>query len=284
MFKKSQTIISAVAALLMSNSAGAISNVPSVSIQLWSVKDTLKTDFKGTLNELAKMGFDGVEFAGDFGSFKEQPEQLKKYLDSLGLVVSGAHVSLKDISAKNVHNTLRFYKKLGTTDVIVGWEPKAWHQDGVNEVVSILNNASVSAKQLGMRIGMHSHQHILDKYRDKTFWDHIAQKTNNDVILQLDVGWTTYVGADPIKYVKRYPCRTKTTHYKANSNSISGNTLPIVNQDGTDWHNLLKANINVGCTEWLVIEQEEYPNKMSQLQAVSASYQGLSDVINQLGK
>lgn len=284
MFKKSQTIMSVVAGLLMSNYVAANSNIPSVSIQLWSVKDTLKNDFNGTIEALAKMGFDGVEFAGDFGTYQNQPEQLKSYLASLGLVVSGAHVSLKDISAENVNSTLSFYKKLGTTDVIVGWEPKAWHKDSVNEVVSILNNASVSAKQLGMRIGMHSHQHILDKYLDKTFWDHIAQKTNDEVILQLDVGWTTYVGADPIEYVKRYPCRTKTTHYKANSISTSGNTLPIINRDGTDWHNLLNANINVGCTEWLVIEQEEYPNEMSQLQAVSASYQGLSDVINQLGK
>ena len=39
--------------------------VPPLSVQLWSVKNTLKNDFEGTLKALADMGFQGVEFAGD---------------------------------------------------------------------------------------------------------------------------------------------------------------------------------------------------------------------------
>jgi len=276
---------SLLAGCIVSNPLVANHELPGISIQLWSIKDALKEDFNGTLKSLADIGFDGVEFAGHFGSYQDNPKQLNKLLDSLGLSVSGAHVSLDALNESRVKQTLHFYKQLGTTDIIIGWEPKAWHKDGVNEVIQILNKASNEAKKMGMRVGMHSHKRILEKYQESTFWDFIAQSTSKDVILQLDVGWTTYVGEDPIKYINRYPCRTKTTHYKANAIlDKQTNKLPLINKDGTDWLNLLKANISVGCTEWLVVEQEEYPNNMSPLQAVSASYQGLSDVINELNK
>ncbi len=44
------------------------------SVQLWSVKDDLKTDFKGTLTQLADMGFNGVEFTGDLDLTKKSPQ------------------------------------------------------------------------------------------------------------------------------------------------------------------------------------------------------------------
>ncbi len=36
--------------------------VPQISVQLWSVKDAINHDFKGTLKALAAMGFAGIEF------------------------------------------------------------------------------------------------------------------------------------------------------------------------------------------------------------------------------
>ena len=70
---------------------------PQISVQLWSVKDALKEDFKGTLQNLADLGFDGVEFAGDFGPYANDPAGLKAYLSSIGLVASGAHVPIAQL-------------------------------------------------------------------------------------------------------------------------------------------------------------------------------------------
>ncbi|MGC3990185.1 MAG: hypothetical protein QM796_10985, partial [Chthoniobacteraceae bacterium] len=42
---------------------------PRLGVQLWSVKDEVKKDFEGTLTRLAGLGFEGVEFAGEFGRF-----------------------------------------------------------------------------------------------------------------------------------------------------------------------------------------------------------------------
>ena len=43
-------------------SATAAPTSPQIGVQLYSVKDVIKTDFEGTLAKLAAMGFKGVEF------------------------------------------------------------------------------------------------------------------------------------------------------------------------------------------------------------------------------
>ncbi|MCJ8271015.1 MAG: sugar phosphate isomerase/epimerase, partial [Psychrosphaera sp.] len=76
-------------------------SMPKISIQLWSVNEVIKRDFKGTLTALANMGFEGVEFAGYFGPYQDDPVGLKTLLDGLGLLVSGAHVSMRHLSDEN---------------------------------------------------------------------------------------------------------------------------------------------------------------------------------------
>ena len=49
---------------------------------------------------------------------------------------------------------------------------------------------------------------------DKSHWDLFAERTNNDVVLQLDVGWAGAAGVDPVALIRKYPGRTKTNHCK----------------------------------------------------------------------
>lgn len=256
--------------------------LPKISVQLWSVKNDVKDDFKPTLAELANMGFEGVEFAGEFGPFKTQPEQLKRYLNSLDLEVSGAHMGFDQLSDANFDATVAFYKAIGTTMLIVPWDERAWHPEGVKEVVAELNKLAKKLKPHNMRIGFHNHDQEFNDFQGSTYWDYIAQNTTSDVVLQQDVGWTTYAGKDPIDYVKRYPGRTLTTHYKVRLPEGTEGKLPIIGKDTIDWLNLTKTNIAVGGTLWLVVEQEEYPNGLTPLQAVAESKKGLDKVLKQL--
>lgn len=256
--------------------------MPKFSVQLWSVKNELKQDFKGTIEHLAKLGFQGVEFAGDFGPYKEDPVGLKTYLASLGLQGSGAHLGFEQLNDENFDKTTAFYKAAGIDFLIVPWDERAWHPEGIKVVVATLNALSEKLAPLGMKTGFHNHDQEFNDYKDATYWDYLAQNTNDNVILQQDVGWTTYAGKDPIDYVKRYPNRTLTTHYKVRLPEGTQGKLPIIGQDTIDWLNLTKANIAVGGTIWLVVEQEEYPNGLTPLQAVEQSKKGLDKILLEL--
>ncbi len=256
--------------------------VPSLSVQLWSVKDDVKTNFSDTLKQLADMGFEGVEFAGEFGEFKGDAPAIKKVLDTLGLKGSGAHISFEQLSDENFAKTVKFYQTLGVSNLIIGWEPRAWDNAGVKSVVTQLNILAKKLMPFAMRIGIHNHHYEFASYGETTYWDFIASNTDQAVILQQDVGWTRFAGKDPIEYLNRYPKRTLTTHYKVALPENSQGQRPFIGQDSTDWNALLKANITLGDTQWIVVEQEEYPDGLSALAAVKISKQGLDQIINRL--
>ena len=52
-----------------------------VAVQVYSVRDDAERDFKGTMQKLKEMGYDGVELAGLYGL---QPAEIKAVLDEVG--------------------------------------------------------------------------------------------------------------------------------------------------------------------------------------------------------
>ena len=141
-----------------------------------------------------------------------------------------------------------------------------------------LSALATRLKPRGMRIGYHNHAPEMAGAPGKTPWDVLAKNTPKDTILQQDVGWTTYAGKDPVALVRQYPGRTVSTHFKAKF--VKGDSgTPIIGMDRTDWAGLTRAVRAVGGTEWIIIEQEEYPNGMGQLESVAASLRGLQTVI-----
>lgn len=256
--------------------------VPKLSVQLWSVKDVIGKDFEGTLKTLADMGFEGVEFAGEFGPYKNDAKGLKLFLDSINLQASGAHVSFEQMNQDNFQKTVDFYLQLHVDTLIIGWDERAWHPQGIKEVVKLLNQLDKKLVPYKIKTGFHNHDHEFSDFQGTTYWDYLAVNTADSVVLQQDVGWTTYAGKDAVEYVKKYPNRTFTTHYKVRIPEGVKGKQPIIGQDTIDWLNLLKANINVGGTKWIVVEQEEYPNGLSSLDAVALSKKGLDKYIQQL--
>lgn len=262
--------------------------LPQISVQLWSVKDEIKNDFTGTLKQIAEMGFDGVEFAGDFGPYKDDAKGLKVFLDGLGLQVSGAHIRFASFDEKNFAKSVAFYKALETSILIIPWDDRAWDSLQVDSLIADLNTLFIKLNKAGFHFGYHNHEQEFGQYKATTFWDHIAKSTPKEFVLQLDVGWVTLAEKDPVEYINRYPNRTLTTHIKAKlprtveANMATNGKRQIIGDDVTDWAAVLKADITVGGTRWLVIEQEEYPDGLTPLQAVKLSKQGLDNAINTL--
>ena len=62
------------AAILAGYTQAAAPTQPKLSVQLWSVKDAVSADFEGTLKQLKAYGFQGVEFAGNFGKYGDDPK------------------------------------------------------------------------------------------------------------------------------------------------------------------------------------------------------------------
>jgi sugar phosphate isomerase/epimerase len=127
------------------------------------------------------------------------------------------------------------------------------------------------------QIGYHNHAPEMAGADGDTPWDVIATGTPAGVILQQDVGWTTYAGKDPVALVKRYPGRAVSMHFKPKFAQGTRGTY-IIGKDKTDWAGLIAAARSVGGTTWIILEQEDYPEGMGQLETVAASMRGLQAV------
>ena len=57
-------------------------------VQLYNFRNALAEDFKGAMKEIAKIGFDGVEYAFNFGNM--EPEEIAAFTKEIGLECCGA--------------------------------------------------------------------------------------------------------------------------------------------------------------------------------------------------
>lgn len=267
---------------LMGNAQAAAPTHPKLGVQLWSIKDALTADFEGTLTKVAAMGFQGVEFAGIFGKYSDDPQGLKTFLDKLGLKAEAAHVPFEKLSPENFDKTVAFYKALDCHMLIIPMDKRAATVEGAKEVAKELTAIEAKLAPLGMHTGYHNHKQEMLDQNSTTSWDVIAKNTPAGVVLQQDVAWTEVAGKNPVDIVKHYPGRTITTHYKAAAPEPGNPENPIIGKDTTDWKSLIVANRTIGGTQWLVVEQEVYPDGMTPLQSVEASLKGLQKEIAEL--
>lgn len=270
----------AVAAFLAAGAAHAATD-PRIGLQLWSVKDEIKQDFEGTLTKIAGLGFQGVEFAGEFGPYKDNAAGLKAFMDKHHLQCAGAHMHFDALAAGKFDATTAFYKTLGCTSLVISMDKRGASTEQSAQMSKELTDLSGKLAAKGMTIGYHNHAQEMRGAVGSTPWDVIARGTPRAAVMQQDVGWTTFAGKDPVAYVKTYPGRTRTTHFKAKlaEGAPAAGGMPIIGQDKTDWVALTRAVRQVGGTDWIIIEQEEYPNGMGQLETVAASMKGLQTVL-----
>lgn len=255
---------------------------PKISVQLWSVKNELTADFEGTLKKLSAMGFDGVEFAGNFGKFEKDPEGLKKFLADNRLQASGAHVGFDKFSDANFEQTVDFFGKLGAKYLIVPYDERAFNAKTVDVVNAELASIAKKLEKHGLKTGYHNHTPEFANFKDSTFWDYIGDNTPENVVLQLDVGWTAVAGKDPAAYIRKYSGRSNTLHFKAGLPAGVTDKVSLIGQDIVDWKSVITAAREVGGTEWFVVEQEVYPNNMKPLEAVNVSMKGLQKIISEM--
>jgi sugar phosphate isomerase/epimerase len=68
-----------------------------IGVQLYTVRDMMKTDLEGTLAKVAGVGYSEVEFAG---YFDHQPKEIRAALDRVHLMAPSEHVSYEVVQNK----------------------------------------------------------------------------------------------------------------------------------------------------------------------------------------
>jgi len=248
-----------------------------IALQLYSVRDDCGNDFDKALEQVAKMGFKAVEFAG-YHKYGSDAQGLRQRLDDLGMKAAATHIGTNSFVDDNLQKTIDFHKVIGCKYLCVPGDGRFSKPDGNKELAEIFNRTAEKLKKVDMKCGYHNHTHEFQKDGDKTYWELFAERTTEDVVLQQDVGWTTVAGYDAASLIRKYPGRSQVVHLKPSL--LKGDEgRPIIGEDSVPWAKILKACNEVGATEWLTIEQEAYLPGKSPMECVQMSLAGLQKLI-----
>ncbi len=243
-----------------------------VGLQVYSVRVAAEKDLSGTIAKVAKMGYQGVEFAGWYG---HSAKDIRKILDDNGLVCCGSHTPWEDLSDAKLASTIAFNKTIGNKYLICPWlEPnKTNPKQGWLDYARRFNVLAEKVKPQGMLVGYHNHAHDFAPVDGTTGWDLLASNTSKDVIMQLDTGNALDGGGDPILYLKRYPGRATTIHIKEHSKT---NPKALIGEGDINWAQVLQL-CRAGGTKWYIIEEEK--EGLDPLTAVDLSLKNFKKLI-----
>jgi len=180
-----------------------------ISLQLFSIHGETEKDYKKAVERVAELGFKGVEFAG-YGGLTA--EEMADFLKENNLYSVGAHIGVEQFK-EALEEELTYHQTIGSKYLICPYAPTDTLIE-IEELAAVLNHAAVKAKEFGIKIGYHNHGAEFNKIDGKYALDLLAEKTNENVILELDVYWAAYAGVDPVTYIKKWGSKIELIHMK----------------------------------------------------------------------
>ncbi len=268
-----------------------------VGLQLYSVRDDMAKDFKGTLQKVKDMGYDGVEFAG---LFDYTPEQVKAMCEEVGLTPVSAHVPLADM-LDDIDKVIADYKAIGCEYIVVPYVTEDRHPDGelFMQMIEEIRAIGEKVKAAGLVLLYHNHDFEFKKLESGEFGlDYLYSSVPADLLqTELDECWVKYAGQDPVEYLKKYAGRAPVVHlkdYYAEGEQV-GDPYALIglNEDEKrentafefrplgygvqDVAALVRTAEEVG-SEWLIIEQDQPSLGKSPLECVAMGIEYLKKV------
>jgi sugar phosphate isomerase/epimerase len=199
-----------------SKTFAATHQIEKVGMQLYTVRDAMKTDFAGTIAKVASIGYKEMEFAG---YFNHSPGEVRAILDKNGLTAPSCHVGY-DVVEKKWPETIEAAHTIGHSFIVCPSIDKKQRSsaEGWKQVTELFNKAGEASKKAGIQFGYHNHwmEFAPDaNLGNKLPYDYLLESTDANLVkMEMDLGWVSVAGQDPLAYFKRYPGRFPLVHVK----------------------------------------------------------------------
>lgn len=189
---------------------------------------------------LAKTGYKEVEA---YGALLEDVDALRAGLDASGLKLRSGHVALEMIESDPA-GTIAIANSLGIEKVFAPYltaEERPTSSDAWAAFGKRLAAAGKPLHDAGLIFGWHNHDfECVPTPEGDTPLDLIVA-ADDDIMLELDLGWVRRSGFDPREWVEKYAGRITTAHIK----DIAP-TGECIDEDG--W-----ADVGYGIMDWASI-------------------------------
>jgi sugar phosphate isomerase/epimerase len=287
-------------------------NLP-IGLQLYTVGAEMDRDPFGTLKRVAAIGYKEVELSP---LSKTPAVDLAKALHDNGLANPSGHFLLQDLLS-NLQKNIDAAKQFGQDYMVVTvpWvaDPSRLGSNSSGDQMALFlallnsltlddwkwnaeqfNKIGEQTKEAGLQLGYHNHNFEFKSYASATDgavtgYDEFIRPTDPDLVkLELDCGWITVAGKDPITYLAKHPERCRLLHIKDFRKGFTPRTTlmdkdpgaPVPTELGrgaVDYHRIFAAASKVKIRA-MYVEQEPPFTEMPALEAIKVDYEYLKSL------
>ncbi|WP_242964982.1 sugar phosphate isomerase/epimerase family protein [Scatolibacter rhodanostii] len=247
-----------------------------VAVQVYSVRDDAEKDFKGTMQKLKEMGYEGVELAGLYGL---SGKEVRAILDEVGIKAISAHVPFQLLTT-DLENTLNEYVEIGVDYIAIPYLSEEDRPGAAKfeENLEKMKEIGKACKEKGMTMLYHNHDFEFIKMPNGQYGlDYIYSTIGADILeTEIDTCWVKVSGEDPADFLKKYTGRAPVVHLKdfykegkaANMYELIGTEVKKeaeaegkfefrpVGSGMQDFPSILAASLEAG-SKWVVVEQDQ---------------------------
>ena len=250
-----------------------------IYLQLYSLRDDIKADYKATIDSVAKFGYTGVEAAGysDGKFYGMAPADFKKSIEDAGLEVLSSHTArpLADKPADTNWDevwawwdtAIQAHKDAGMKYIVAPWMPTPKTLADLKVYCDYYNQIGEKCNAAGMRFGYHNHNFEFTEIEGQLMYDYMLNNTDpSKVFFQMDVYWVGEGGKDPVAYFNNFPGRFEQLHIKDETELGKSGKVNFEN---------IFTNIDNSGAKYLIVEVERYTG--TPFQGVKESYDYLAN-------
>ena len=248
----------------------------SIALGLYNVRTDLANDFEGVLKQVKEMGYDGVEFARNFGgrSAAEIRDLCKKY----ELTPIAAHIPIEELVEDE--STLPFYQEIGIEFAVIPYlpQPYKYGEENYPETVKQIKAVQKRAAEMGMTLCYHNHDSEFAVVDGKRIMDRLLEDMP-EVQPEFDSGWIQIAGCDPVEYIHNYKDRIQILQFKdyvgekkigEHPRFVPGFCFTDVGSGKLECPRIMKAAKEIG-VRWIMVEQDWSPEGKTDLECAKLS-------------
>jgi sugar phosphate isomerase/epimerase len=289
--KRSEFIIKstfATAGALWLSSCGISPSAKPIGLQLYTLRDMLSKDVMGTLELLAKIGYEELEAWGysegnilgrRYTDFANEIQQLGMKLVSSHFDTGQSDPTRKGTLTNGWGEVVDDAKTAGQQYMVIGWldEVERNSIDAIKRTCERLNKGGEISQQAGIRLGFHNHLNEFARIDNQILYDVMLKELDPKyVAMELDLYWMVLGGFNPVDYIKKYPGRFELLHVKDMDKTDKNKTIDV--GSGSINFPEIFAAASEDSIKHYFIEQENFTGPADE--SVRKGFNYLNDLLN----
>jgi sugar phosphate isomerase/epimerase len=240
-----------------------------IGLQLYTIKEETAQDFLGTIRKVGEIGYDGVEFAGYFGT---PAADLKRTLETSGLKVAGTHLNTTILRTELAAN-IDYCHAIGCPTILCpAFKVEERSVDFFKGVADFFNEVAQTCKDNHLGFAYHIHGHEFIDFDGKTGMDVLFANTDPALVFyELDTYWVEKAGVDALALFQANADRCTFIHFKDMKDRVDWRDTEI-GAGLIDVAGIIAASAD-SAVEWYVVEQEAFD--MPRMESIAVSLKNL---------